>query len=658
MLRDGCPPVDRGWGIQGSIDASTVRTSPKVGPAWREVALFVGAVCAMLVPLALASALGRTLDERSLVGFALVLALSLAVPSFWLLAAGEARPMWWVGAGLVALVALQVTDVAALWWRGPPGEGSYAAASSLARLVFLLEILAVAGSGFGSDRVQRGLRGLIARSLPAVALLAVAELAPGRLLSFTYGPSYADAVLVLRLLAPAMLLAGATLAVVQVLLNAGAISWGSLAVLATAVGAPVAAAIGRSPVALAAWMLVVNAVVLSAVALQARRLLVSNRGGGSVLFLAWRDLRHPEGGGSEVYVEEIARRLAAGGRRVTIFCAAREGAPRDEEVAGVRFLRRGGRITVYLWAALYHHRGRFRDHDVVVDVQNGVPFFSPLYCSRRVVVLVHHVHREQWPVVFPERMARFGWWLESRLAPSLYARATYVAVSEATKSELAGLGISPERIQVIHNGTETPAGGGGAGVARSPRPTVAYLGRLVPHKRVEILLEAFAELRERLPGLTLDIAGRGWWEPQLRRRAEELRLGEDVRFLGWVDEAAKAELLARSWVLAMPSIKEGWGLAVLEAASFRTPAVGFRVGGLAESIQDGVTGLVVDDADSFRAALERLLTDADLRGRLGRQAAVWARRFDWDSSARAFDVVFREVESDVEPAPVPITAPA
>src|SRR6266536_2961250 len=104
-------------------------------------------------------------------------------------AVGAARPVWWVGAGLACLVTLQVVDVAAVWWRGPDAEGSYAAASSLARLVFLFEILAVAGSGFRRESVRRGLGGLVLRSMPAIALVLAAEAAPARLLSLTYGSS-------------------------------------------------------------------------------------------------------------------------------------------------------------------------------------------------------------------------------------------------------------------------------------------------------------------------------------------------------------------------------------------------------------------------------------------------------------------------------------
>src|SRR4029453_13729991 len=152
---------------------------------------------------------------------------------------------------------------------------------------------------------------------------------------------------------------------------------------------------------------------------------------GGVLILNWRDTTHPEGGGSEVFVERVAAGLAAQGGRVPLFCPAPPGAPASERAGGVRVVRRGGRLTVYLHAWWAHLTGRLGVHDVVVDVQNGVPFFAALWCRRPVVVLVHHVHRGQWRVAMPAPHARVGWWVESRLAPRVHRRARYVAVSEA-----------------------------------------------------------------------------------------------------------------------------------------------------------------------------------------------------------------------------------
>ena len=135
-----------------------------------------------------------------------------------------------------------------------------------------------------------------------------------------------------------------------------------------------------------------------------------------VLFLSWRDTTHPDGGGSEVYVEEVARGLAGRGHDVTVLCASYDGAPRESVVDGVRIRRRGGRLTVYLHGLLFL-LSRRRHDDLVVDVINGIPFGSPLVRRRGVVALVHHVHREQWRIIYPGLWGRVGWFVESRLTP-------------------------------------------------------------------------------------------------------------------------------------------------------------------------------------------------------------------------------------------------
>ena len=119
----------------------------------------------------------------------------------------------------------------------------------------------------------------------------------------------------------------------------------------------------------------------------------------------------------------MAAGWSARGCRVTVFCAAYAGRAARGGVDGVRFVRRGSQAVGLparaCWSLL---RRRFGRVDVVVDVQNGLPFFSRLVTRKPVVVLVHHVHREQWPVVYPGLTGRVGWWIERRLAPRLYRR--------------------------------------------------------------------------------------------------------------------------------------------------------------------------------------------------------------------------------------------
>jgi glycosyltransferase involved in cell wall biosynthesis len=360
-----------------------------------------------------------------------------------------------------------------------------------------------------------------------------------------------------------------------------------------------------------------------------------------VLLHSWRDLDHPEAGGAERYLVTVAEGLAARGHDVLFRTAAYPGATSGERVNGVSYERRGGRLGVYPAALAARTHRRFVP-DVIVDVQNGVPFLSPLMGRTPVVNLVHHVHREQWPVVFGPRLSRAGWWLESQVAPAVYRRCQYVAVSDSTRRDLVQLGVAEERITVIHNGTEALLLDD---VPRSPTPSIVVLGRLVPQKRVEYALQAVAALIEDIPDITLDIVGSGWWLPQLQAMTTALGIDDRVSFHGHVSETEKHRLLANAWVHAMPSLKEGWGLVVVEAGVHGTPTVAFRdAGGPNDSIVDGRTGVLVDGRVSeFAAALRMMIRDSDGRAAMSREVSQWVRRFSWVETVDRWERLLTEL---------------
>ena len=362
-----------------------------------------------------------------------------------------------------------------------------------------------------------------------------------------------------------------------------------------------------------------------------------------VVIFNWRDTANLEGGGSERYVETMARGLVKHGARVTIFCAAHDAAPSDEVIDGVRYVRRGDHLEVYLLGVWNLLRRRFGKVDLVVDVQNGLPFFTRLATRKPVVVLVHHVHREQWPVVFPGILGRVGWWIERRLAPVLYRRSQYVAVSHATRTELVTLGVNKKRIAIVHNGTSPPPP---VVSRRSPTPEIVVLGRLVPHKQVEHAIDAVVALREEHPDVHLSVVGTGWWEDDLRKYVAEAGAGDLVTFEGQVSEQRKHEILARSWLMLLPSLKEGWGLVIGEAGTHRVPTVAYAsAGGTRESVQHGRSGLLVADQAELTRVVRELIGDADRRLRLGEGAYDMSHAFAWEHSQASFTRVLTEVLS-------------
>jgi len=545
--------------------------------------------------------------------------------------------IWVAAAGLLFLTLAQFPDVIAVRLANANASGSYAAASSIARIALYAQGAAAA---YALRRAAvKGARRAFGRSIllalgPGLLALGVIEAVPRFLLSVTYRGRYVGASGLVRTLGVALFLSGVAFVLSNLMMGAGRVGWAWSVAMVSIAGTLAIFALGGHAYSTAAAMVVLQAILVVVAAMHVRRLLIAEGDrGGEIVFLTWRDKGHPQGGGSEVYVEEVAARLAETGRRVTIFCSAHAGAPTEEVRNGVLYVRRGSWRTVYLWAGLHHILGRFGSHEVVVDVQNGIPFFAPLYCGRRVIVLVHHVHREQWGMVFGPRLARAGWWVESHLAPRVYRRSRYIAVSNATRDELVQLGVDHERITVVRNGTSGPSvGEAGTSVARAAEPTIAYLGRLVPHKRIELILDAAAQLRGEFPDLRVQVIGQGTWDQQLREHAAARAL-DGVSFEGFVDDVTKRRLLARAWVLVQPSLKEGWGLSVVEAAAMGTPAVAFPVGGLTESIVDGETGLLAETFDQFVDAIRLLLQDPVLRETLGRAARERSTALTWESTA-------------------------
>ena len=371
----------------------------------------------------------------------------------------------------------------------------------------------------------------------------------------------------------------------------------------------------------------------------------------SVLLLCWRDTGHPQGGGSETYLQRIGAQLAASGIDVTLRTARYAGAPRRDVVDGVHISRAGGHYTVYIWAGLAMVASRIglgplrrSRPDVVIDSQNGLPFLARLAFGRRVVVLVHHCHRDQWPVA-GRFLARFGWFVESRLSPVLHRDNQYVTVSLPSVRDLTDLGVDANRVAVVRNGLDDAPPDTLTG-ERSDTPRAVVLSRLVPHKQIEDALDAVAVLRTRIPELHLDVIGGGWWQDRLVRRAEQLSIADAVTFHGHVDDVTKHTVVQRCWVHLLPSAKEGWGLAVIEAAQHGVPTIGYRSsGGLTDSVVDGVTGVLVDSYDEMVDRFEQLLTDRVLRDELGAKAAARSREFSWPQSASAMRTVLESVHA-------------
>lgn len=349
-----------------------------------------------------------------------------------------------------------------------------------------------------------------------------------------------------------------------------------------------------------------------------------------VHILAWRDLADPEAGGSEVHASEVASRWAAAGIDVVMRTSHAVAKPAVEERDGYRVLRRGGRHAVFVDAPVRELMRRAGRADGLVEVWNGVPFFTPLWARLPRVTFVHHVHEDMWEQSLSPRLARLGRAIETRIAPRLYQRARILTPSPSSKREIVDrLGLPAANITTVPNGVHrryTPGG------QRADHPVVLTVGRLVPHKRVHLLVDAVARIRSEIPDIELIIAGDGYLRDELARYVEERRAAGYIRFTGRIDDDELLEHYRRAWVVASASMVEGWGLTLSEAAATGTAVVATHIAGHQDVVAHERSGLLVEPAE-LADALRYVLSDPVRRARLESGALERGASFSWDATA-------------------------
>jgi glycosyltransferase involved in cell wall biosynthesis len=360
-----------------------------------------------------------------------------------------------------------------------------------------------------------------------------------------------------------------------------------------------------------------------------------------VHLVAWRDLDDPEAGGSELHAHMIASKWAAAGLDVTFRTSAVPGGPATLTRDGYRVFRRAGRYAVFPGVAWEGLRMGHRAGDALVEIWNGMPFFSPLWYRGPRVVFLHHVHAEMWGMVLPPTLARLGEAVERRIAPPVYRRSRIVTLSESSRQEIVEmLGFRADRVTVAQPGIDPRFRPGGQ---RAPTPLVVAVGRLVPVKRFDALMRALAAVKEEQPELEAVIIGEGFERGALEALRDRLGAAPWLHLPGRVGEDELLDWYRRAWVVASSSQREGWGMTLTEAAACGTPAVATAIAGHADAVLDGESGLLVDDVDGLSGALARVLGDDVLRSRLTRGALARARWYTWDATAlRALEALAAE----------------
>lgn len=353
----------------------------------------------------------------------------------------------------------------------------------------------------------------------------------------------------------------------------------------------------------------------------------------NILILNWRDPKNPKSGGAEIVTHEHAKAWIRNGHKVVWLSSMYKGAKHKEKIGELEIVRIGNYVTVYFLAPFYFMLNR-KKVDLVVDEIHGFPFFTPLYVRKPIIAIIHEVADEIWNYMFPLPVSLMGLLLESFYF-KLYKKTKFLVPSKSTLDDLVDKGIPKRNITLFECGvTVRPY----VKTKKELNATFIFVSRLVKMKGIHWVIEAFDYIQNQLPSSMLWVVGDGDEKDvkNLKKIVEDKKLSDNVIFFGKVSEKRKFDLMRRAHLLLHASVKEGWGLVVIEAASQRTPSVVYNVGGLKDSVLNGLTGIVISKNNPSILAQEalKLVSDPVKYRILQDNAFKNSKKYTWSNSTR------------------------
>lgn len=371
----------------------------------------------------------------------------------------------------------------------------------------------------------------------------------------------------------------------------------------------------------------------------------------NILVFSWRGPGHPNAGGAEIVTHEHAKAWVKAGHKVTLFTSNFDGGKKQEVIDGVNIIRRGSQIFGVHWQAFKWYL--FKNHpkfDLVVDQFHGIPFFTPLYVREKKLGFIHEVTKEVWklnPWPKPFNLIPYivGTLFEPLVFNLLYKNIPFMTVSNSTRKDLEDWGIERKNIFIVHNGVSSKPLKGIKD--KEKKTTITYLGAISKDKGIEDALKVFSLLKQENNDFQFWIIGKSDVDylSYLNKQAKNLGIEGNIKFWGYVSEDKKNNLLARSYLLISPSIREGWGLVVIEAARMGTPSVGYDVAGLRDSIIGNKTGILTrkNTPEEMAENVLRLVRNQPRYIRMCHYARKWSNKFSWANSVEQSLSLLKEV---------------
>ena len=353
-----------------------------------------------------------------------------------------------------------------------------------------------------------------------------------------------------------------------------------------------------------------------------------------ILIFNWRDTKNPKSGGAEIVTLEHAKAWVKKGHSVVWFTSGFKNSKKCEIINGVNIVRRGNFLTVFLFAPIFYLFSG-QKFDLVIDEIHGIPFFTPIFVRKPKIAFIHEVAGEIWDYMFPFPLNKLGKFLEP-LYFKLYKNIKFWTDADSTVDDLIKKGIKKENCIVIN-----------CPILNKPlrtlpkkedSPTFIFVSRVVRMKGIEEVMRAFFYILREIKDARLWIVGSGEksYVEELKETMNSYSISPRVKFFGQVSEEKKLTLMKKSHILLHASVKEGWGLVVIEAASQATPSVVYNVSGLRDSVKNRRTGIVLEENTSKEMARQavKLIKNKEEYLRLQKNGLLWVKSLTWEKATK------------------------
>lgn len=376
-----------------------------------------------------------------------------------------------------------------------------------------------------------------------------------------------------------------------------------------------------------------------------------------LLFLSWRDIKSKKAGGAEVFTHEMLSRLPKEKFKITHFSVKENHLDTNEIIDGIKYIRKGSIYTVIKEAKKYYLNNK-NNIDYVIDQCNTHRFFTPFFVKKyKRIFFIHQLTKEIWFKHMKFPFSLFGY-LTENLMLKIYRNDYTFTVSNSTKNDLLNLKFKDEKVFILPEGINFKHWDKKDFLKKEDNPTFIYVGRYAKYKGIDDSLKAFCEIKKEFKNAKFWIVGKKNEEylknnllPILDKN--NISYGaknedKDVTIFGFVSDQEKLNLMSKAYVLLFPSLREGWGLIITEAAAVGTYSIVYNSQGTKDAVDSGNAGCMCKNntIEEIVFFMKKSLTDKNFFEETREKAYNFSLNFHWDNTSKTFIECMNKIDNN------------